>query len=68
MTWKRLIYVANALVDEPVGPEETHDDVWSIVFTRCCLPPSTRKTRPAQVASRPVWSSSAEDPLRKDVS
>ena len=28
----RLIYLANALVDQPIGLEETDDGVWSIYF------------------------------------
>lgn len=28
----RLLYLANAMVDQPIGLEETEDDVWSIWF------------------------------------
>ena len=34
---KRLLYVANSLVDEPVGSEETHDGVWPIIFNTVLL-------------------------------
>ncbi|MGH7626697.1 MAG: hypothetical protein ACREOJ_15450 [Gemmatimonadaceae bacterium] len=30
---QRLLYIANALVDQHIGGEETEDDVWAISFT-----------------------------------
>lgn len=29
---KRVLYIANSLVDQPIGLEETDDGVWSIYF------------------------------------
>ena len=29
---RRLLYLANALVDQPIGLEETNDGGWSIYF------------------------------------
>lgn len=29
---KRFLYIANSLVDQPVGLEETDDGVWAIYF------------------------------------
>ena len=29
---RRLIYLANSLVDQPIGLEETDDGIWTIYF------------------------------------
>jgi hypothetical protein len=34
---QRLLYIANALVDQYIGLEETDDGVWSIYFTTVLL-------------------------------
>jgi hypothetical protein len=34
---QRLLYIANALVDQFIGLEETDDDVWSIHFNSVLL-------------------------------
>jgi hypothetical protein len=34
---KRLLYIANALVDQHLGREDTDDGLWSIYFNRILL-------------------------------
>jgi len=34
---RRLLYIANALVDQYIGLEETDDGVWSIYFNTVLL-------------------------------
>ena len=34
---KRLVYIANALTNQRIGLEETHDGRWSVYFHRVLL-------------------------------
>ncbi|HEX6598035.1 MAG TPA: hypothetical protein VF034_01855 [Gemmatimonadaceae bacterium] len=33
----RLLYLANAMVDQPIGLEETDDGIWAIYFSTILL-------------------------------
>ena len=48
----QLLYIANALVDQTIGLEETDDGVWAIYSTPCCLAPSMNATT-SSVADTP---------------
>ena len=34
---QRLLYLANAMVDQPIGSEETDDGIWAIHFNTVLL-------------------------------